>query len=120
MGEGKVFKICPMCLTEWETRDDFLNDQSLEINGYGVDFEKLEWGLFYFTHKKTGCFSTMALEAKDFLDIYSGKRYTERQTGKEGCPGYCLEKNQLDRCDAVCECAFNREVIAIIKEKHKK
>lgn len=114
-----MFKICPMCATEWLGRDEFIDDQSLEINGYGVDFKKLERSLFYFTHKKDGCFSTMALEAKDFLSLYSGKKYTERRTGEEDSPGYCLEKEQLNRCDALCECAFNRGIIQTIKERKK-
>ncbi len=120
MDDNKVFKICPMCSTEWKTRDDFLDDKTLEINGYGVDFEKLEWSLFYFTHKKENCLSTMAIEAKEFLDLYSGKKYTEPQKGSESCPRYCLDDEQLDRCDALCECAFNREIINLIKERHKK
>lgn len=119
MEKREIFKTCPMCLTEWVTRDEFLDDQTLEINGYGVDFEKLEWSLFYFTHTKEGCGSTIALEAKDFLDLYSGKKYTKRRTGQEDCPGYCLDKKQLNRCDAHCECAFNREIIELIKERHR-
>ena len=120
MAEEKIFKKCPMCSTEWKTRDEFLDDQSLKLNGYLADFEKLEWGLFYFTHTIEGCFSTMALEAKDFSTLYSGKKYTERRTGEEECPGYCLDKEQLNRCNAFCECAFNREVIQIIKVRQRK
>ena len=117
MTERIAFKVCPMCSTEWNTLDHFLDDKSLELNGYQVDFEKLEWSLFYFTHHKEGCFSTMVIEAKHFLNLYSGKKYTERRTGEDDCPGYCLDKEQLNRCDALCECAFNREVIQIIKKR---
>ena len=117
MTQEELFKICPMCFTEWKNRDDFLDDSSLELNGYKADFEKLEWGLFYFTHNKEGCFSTMAVETKLFLDLYAGKKYTERRTGEEECPGYCLDEKQLSRCDAFCECAFNREVIQVIKQR---
>lgn len=61
----------------------------------------------------------MVLQAKDFLDLYSGGKYSERRTGQEDCPGYCLEKDQLDRCEVICECAFVREVLQIIKEHPK-
>jgi len=115
----EIFKICPMCSTVWETRDDFLRDKSLHINGYGADFEKLEWSLFYFTHSKEGCLSTLAIEAGKFLDLCSEKKFIKRRTGQDDCPGYCLEKDQLDRCSAMCECAFNREVIQIIKDRQK-
>jgi hypothetical protein len=104
-----------MCSAKWKTRDDFLNDRSLGINGYQADFENLESSLFYFTHLKKDCFSTLVLEANDFLSLYAGKKYPERRTRMDDCPGYCLEKEQLSRCDAFCECAFNREIIQIMK-----
>lgn len=97
--------------------DQFLSDQSIELNGYKADFEKLDWGLFYFTHKIENCFSTMALKTKDFLSLYTGERYTEQRAGMEECPGYCLDEKQLNRCDAFCECAFNREIIQIINKR---
>ena len=117
MAAEKHFKICPLCSTKWITRDEFLDDPLLDINGYQAHFEKLEWSLFYFTHQKEGCFSTIAIKAEEFLSLYSGKKYKERRTNKEDCPQYCFEKEQLDRCDALCECAFNREIIEIIKTK---
>lgn len=109
-----------MCSTQWKTRDDFLGDSTLFINGYGADFERLEWGLFYFTHAVEGCYSTMAIFAEQFLDLYAGDRFNERRTAEEDCPRYCLDEKQLNRCDAFCECAFNREVIQIIKARQGK
>ncbi len=96
----------------------FIQDRSLRLNGYQVDFESLEQGLFYFTHTVKGCNSTMALEARDFFDLNPGKRYQERRTGKKECPRYCLDENQLDRCEARCECAFVRDIIGVVN-KHK-
>jgi hypothetical protein len=111
------FKTCPNCFGKWHTRDNFLSDSQLELNGYKADFEKLDYGLFFFTHKKDSCYSTMAIEVVDFKDLYSGEIHTERKTGSEECPRYCLDKEQLDRCDAMCECAFVREIIQIIQNK---
>jgi hypothetical protein len=106
-----------MCNKVWLTRNDFLDDPQIELNGYQADFEKLEYGLFYFTHYAPECHSTMAIETREFLDLYSGVKYTERKTLTDDCPRYCTEKEQLNRCDALCECAFVREVIQIIKER---
>ena len=117
MAEEKYFKICSMCSTKWVTRDDFINDPLLHINGYQAHFERLGRSLFYFTHEKEGCFSTIAIKADEFISLYSGKKYKERRTGTEDCPKFCFEKEQLNRCDAFCECAFNREVIEIIKAR---
>jgi hypothetical protein len=111
------FKICPNCFESWQTRDEFVSDDQLELNGYKADFEKLEYGLLFFTHKKAGCCSTMALEVFDFKGLYSGTIYTERKTDSKDCPRYCLDKEQLDRCDAICECAFVREIIKIIQDQ---
>lgn len=112
-----MFKTCPMCNYNWQSREEFIEDPSLIINGYVPDFEKLEWSLFYFTHDVIGCGTTIAIEAEQFFTLYSGPKYSERKTGKKGCPGYCLIKDQLDRCDAFCECAFNREIIQKFRSK---
>lgn len=119
MGDETVFKVCPMCSTTWETRDDFLRDTSLFINGYDVDFEELDYSLFYFTHMVDGCHSTLGIQAREFLDLYSGEKFKGRRTGMDDCPGYCLQQDQLDRCDALCECAFNREIIQFINKLRK-
>ena len=119
MGSESSFKRCPGCFTFWESRDDFLADPSLELNGYKADFQKLEYGLFFFTHKIDNCCSTMALEARDFIDLYSGNIYPERKTLSEECPRYCIDGKQLSRCDALCECAFVREIIQIIIGRQK-
>jgi hypothetical protein len=115
--EEKPFKQCPCCFQTWLTRDAFLSDKSLSLNGYKADLEKLEYGLFFFTHLDPSCNSTMAIEVSDFIDLYRGARYTERRTGEQDCPGYCLDKNQLERCNVFCECAFVREIIQIIKKR---
>ena len=111
-----VFKTCPMCSLAWNSRDEFLRDGSLELNGYQADLEELELGLFYFTHHRDGCHSTMVIETRDFLDLYTGERFNLPRTGEEDCPGYCLDIDQLDRCTAQCECAYVREIIQIIKD----
>jgi len=119
MTSKDIFKRCPGCFTEWSTRDAFLSDPSLELNGYKADFKNLEYGLFFITHKVDDCFSTMALEVSDFMDLYSGPIYPERRTMSEECPRYCVDEKQLKRCDALCECAFAREVMQIIIERQR-
>ncbi|MCP3927199.1 MAG: hypothetical protein GY714_31965 [Desulfobacterales bacterium] len=119
MSEKKIFKKCSMCSAEWDTRESFLKDSSLKINGYGADFKILKRSLFYFTHLKEGCYSTLVIKAEEFLDLFSGEQYTEQRAGKEECPLYCLDERQLSRCDALCECAFNREIIHIIKNNFR-
>ena len=48
MDGESAFKKCPCCFTIWDSKDDFLSDSSLELNGYKADFQKLEYGLFFF------------------------------------------------------------------------
>jgi hypothetical protein len=107
-----------MCGEMWKTRDEFLKDRSLELNGYGADFRELGNGLFYFTHKVQDCSTTMALKAREFLNLYTGEKYPDRKMGSDECPRLCLDKNALDRCPVFCECAFVRELIQIIKARH--
>jgi len=112
----KIFKICPLCSQKWKSRKEFLDDKTLKLNGYQADFETLENGLFFFTHHVEGCYSTMAIMSVDFYDMYTGTKYSETKVGSDECPGYCLKKDQLDRCDAACEYAFVREILHIIRE----
>ena len=112
-----VFKKCPGCGWVWPTRDSFLNDATLSMNGYQADFERLEDGLFLVTHTRGTCWSTLAIVADQFLDMYTGPRYSERKTLTEECPRLCREPTQLSRCKAACECAYVREVVHIVKNR---
>jgi hypothetical protein len=56
----------------------------------------------------------MVIAARDFLHLYTGERFSKSNMGGDGCPGFCLDRKQLDRCTAFCEYAFVREVIQII------
>ena len=107
-----------MCRKVWKSRDAFLDDDSLLLEGYGADFEILEKGLFYFTHSVQGCFSTMALEAGDFFDLYTGERYPDSKMGGDECPRFCLDREKLERCPVFCEFAFVREIIQMIKGRN--
>lgn len=108
------FKTCSMCGQVWKDRETFLEDESLELNGYSADFEDMARGLFYFTHKREGCKSTISISSGVFFDLYKGEKYREVLTGGNDCPRFCLKKDVLDRCDAFCEYAFVREVIQVI------
>jgi hypothetical protein len=116
---NESFKTCPCCKKEWETQTEFISDSKLKFNGYMADLKKLENGLFYFTHTIDGCFSTMVIKVLGFLNLYSGPYYEEQKLGTDDCPGYCLDKNQLHRCEAFCEGAYVREICNIIREKQK-
>lgn len=111
------FKTCPCCEKIWEYQSEFIADNNLKLNGYSADFENLLNGLFFFTHHQEGCYSTMAIKAADFQELYSGAVYTQRMTGLAECSGLCQDKERLEQCDVPCECAFIREIIAIIRKK---
>lgn len=114
---GNAFKSCPMCGEKWLTQDDFILDPLLEQMGYQADFIKPDEGLFYFTHKKEACFTTLAVKAREFRNLYSGEIYSQLNKGEEDCRLYCTDINQLGRCGAACKCAYIREIIHIIKER---
>jgi hypothetical protein len=108
-----VFKSCSCCDAEWSTREAFLRDPSIVVIGYQVDFEELRLGYFLFNHER--CRTTIALRAREFLDLYDGPVFSERRTGSDECPGYCLRSDELARCPVACECAFVREVLQIVR-----
>ncbi|MEE4252948.1 MAG: hypothetical protein V2I50_02785 [Desulfuromusa sp.] len=116
MKKNNIFKTCPCCEFTWTSREEFLADPNLDLNGYQVNFKRLEGGMFLFTHNVEACRSTMTIMMEAFRDLYSGETYTENKANSEECPRYCLDERQLSRCDALCECAFAREILQIVQE----
>ena len=114
------FKLCPCCKKEWKSQNDFLEDPQAQLIGYKADFEKLEYGMLFFNHTIESCGSTITIEILAFMNLYNGKKYPERRTNEIDCPGYCNNIDQLNRCDALCECAYYREITNIINNWNKK
>jgi hypothetical protein len=114
------FKTCPMCATHWTSRDAFLDDPTIHFNGYQANFGIMDQGLFYFTHQTNECGSTMVIRVEAFLSLYNGPRYSEDKQLSKECPRFCLDRNQLKRCQAHCRYAFVREVAQIITDRSSK
>jgi hypothetical protein len=104
-----VFKICPKCDTAWQNRENFLQDPSVELAGYQVNFKDLKAGLFLFNH--VSCETTLSVRAEFFLDLYKGPIFRERKHGTDDCPKYCLYENNVMTCPAQCECSYVRVVL---------
>lgn len=115
MSEEPIFRKCPSCATTWNTREDFLSDALIELNGYQASLKSIEKGLFLFTHLAVNCFSTMGVPVTEFDDLYIGTRYTEDKSLSAECPRYCDDEKRLERCDVKCECAYVREILHAIK-----
>lgn len=114
MDTDHIFKTCPSCSKSWATREDFLSDGLVELNGYQVSMRSLEKGLFLFTHMSDNCHSTMGIYVSEFSDLFTGTRYSENKALSAECPRYCEDEKRLDRCSAKCECAYIREILHII------
>ena len=112
-----IFSKCSVCGCEWRRRGDFLEDPEVEITGYEVDFDDLTAGTYLFRH---ACGATVALTVRHFNGLYEGPIFSERATGSDECPGYCLYRDQLDKCSARCECAYVRNIIDLIRKWPKR
>lgn len=109
-----IFKQCSCCESPWFTRDEFLQDENIELIGYQVNFSHLELGYFLFNHLT--CESTIAMPAGLFKDLYAGPVYTQRLTGTEVCQGFCKDMEVLESCDNQCECVYVREIMQIVQD----
>jgi len=109
----KNFKQCPSCGYVWHKREDFLEDPSVRIIGYQVNFSELELGFMLFNHDT--CKTTMALAVSAFRDLYAGPVFAERLTDSNPCPGYCMKQYMLEPCPARCECAYVRTLLQTIR-----
>lgn len=110
------FKVCPSCHKSWQTRNNLIDDQNIEIVGYQANLKDIDKGFFIFTH--TGeCGTSFAVENHKFRDIYTGPDYEELQKGSEECEGHCLDIGNLGICHAKCSSAIYREIMAIIANR---
>jgi len=115
MREENPFKVCTNCEKVWQTRDEFLSDPDVELEGYQVNFVALEEGLFLFTHRVKECDSTLALPAAMFTDMHEGEIFEDNRVGQPDCDGSCLHSGVVDSCKTKCECAYVRDVLAKVK-----
>ncbi len=99
------------------TREDFLDDPDVAIVGYQVDFEALHLGLVLFNH---ACRTTLSLEAGLFRDLHDGPVFRRKANGAPECPGYCVHRDNLERCPVECECSYVREILQVIRGWPKK
>ena len=106
------FSQCESCGTQWPTRDHLLHDPELEIIEYQVDFNDFTAGIFIFHHT---CGSNLSLPVRKFNGLYEGTVFNVRVKDAEDCPDYCLYRENLEPCEAKCECAYVRNIIGIIK-----
>lgn len=111
MAEHNGFKECEVCGKVWPIRQGFLSDPGVRLVGYQVNFKELTGGLLLFNHT---CGTTLAVHVGDCRDLYDGPIFSERRTGEDDCPSYCLHGDELRACPAVCECAYVREILQII------
>lgn len=114
------FKICPTCSKHWKTLADFLADPELELAGYQVNFADLKDGLFYFSHLREDCGTTLAIPVKQFIGLSTRPILASRATPSGDCSGLCVRQNELDPCPEECECVWVREVMQTILHWKKK
>lgn len=114
------FKVCPTCLKQWLTLDEFLSDPAVEFAGYQVNFEDLKGGLFYFSHTLSVCGTTLAVPVREFTGLSPRPVLSSQGKQPDGCPGLCVRQGSLDPCPVECECFWVREVIEIIRNRKKR
>lgn len=111
------FKTCTGCGTVWSDRQDFISDPEVVLCGYQPDFVNLEQGLFLFTHRRAGCGTTLALPVQVFSDLVQRPLLSPRLTGSPDCPTHCFRMNDLEPCPALCECAYVRDVMQLLRRE---
>jgi hypothetical protein len=114
------FKTCSGCETSWETRDEFIYDESMAITGYQPAASSEVLGYVLFTHDEPGCGSTLAVESEDLLDLHDGPTTDRVLYGSDECRGHCYRIEDISECDAPCRNALVREVIKKIIEERKR
>lgn len=111
------FKICSMCLMAWDDCESFITDPELVVNGYQAFFDRPEDGLVLFTHRTTGCHSTLAVKAGTFKSLYNGPFYDALNRDTETCLHNCIDRDNLELCSAQCSMHWVREVLHRLRRR---
>ncbi|MBU0692768.1 hypothetical protein KKC97_12505 [bacterium] len=111
-----TFKSCSMCHNCWNDIESFIEDRTLELNGYQADFEDPAKGLILVTHRVDGCHSTISVPAGKFAHLYTGPVYKTHNTGKPSCTGKCLNDKDYSACPAECDMHWVREILQCFKK----
>ena len=74
---GRPFKCCSMCQRKWETKEDFLSDPHVKLDGYQWNRKVAlvrypAGGLLIFTHLCDDCGTSLGIAASDFKDAVPG------------------------------------------------
>lgn len=65
------FKKCSLCGAAWMTKEEFLEDRDIRLEGYQWDSRQVKLGMppegvLVFTHAKSACGTSLAVEATQF------------------------------------------------------
>jgi hypothetical protein len=110
-----AYKRCTLCGYKWDSIDQFVADGSLRVNGYQAVLGTAAEGVFFLTHECPGCHSTVAVPVLQFADWEVGPRPARLNALQEGCPGHCVDTNNLEPCNADCCMRWVREVLQYLK-----
>ncbi len=110
---SEMFKLCSRCKTEWNSRDDFLNDPNIVMIGFMANNDNYKRGAYLFNHKlpDDSCNTTIGLFVYNFLDMYSGEKYEQLKMGTDECSGHCVNIHELENCSANCRNAIARKIM---------
>jgi hypothetical protein len=67
----QMFKRCSFCGKEWQTREEFLSDKELRLEGYQWENKQVMAGLppdgmLVFTHSRGECGTSLTIAARVF------------------------------------------------------
>lgn len=103
---GGTFKECSLCHAVWKTKEDFLNDSELKLNGYQFtsvrNTNSVNGGILLYTHHRDSCGTTLAIYVRQFKEeprfvVRNGGRPDPVPFGKnvqsihKGGPQLCLK-----------------------------
>ncbi len=81
-----MFKKCPMCNNIWNSKEEFLNDENVNLIGYQKYMGLYGGGYLLFKHRTKFCGTTIAIKAAFFSDNTSSTQRLKRIINKERGP----------------------------------
>jgi hypothetical protein len=111
----KDFQVCGSCRSSWPTWDGFVLDPAVRLVGLQVVAGHPNLNLLVFEHRCGSSISILTPRVRHILPDDGDHEQRAVLMGTESCRGHCVRLEDLERCDAPCANARDRELILLVQ-----
>lgn len=116
MSDKVNFTACRSCSKEWESIEEFITDEAVQLEGFLPDFGHPEQSVYLLRHVTDQCKAPMQVQAGRLKEVYSGRYHQQLLLMTDACEGKCLDYRNLEPCVAPCMMTWTRDVMQCLRD----